>query len=128
VTTATTKLSADQARKLHAADVDVARLRAQLEKAENHQRELRARYRDRVPLSEDLEELNRGVRTCEVGGVTVRVTPMVSAERFSLTGYKAAGHGITPEMREHISDGKPYDRWTIKDSRGPAHLDRVEPR
>jgi hypothetical protein len=129
VTPATaTKLTADQARRLHAADVDVARLKAQLEEAEKHQKDLRGKYRDRVPLSDDLEERAKGIRACVVGGVTVRIFPMVSAERFSLSAYKAAGHGITPEMREHLSDGKPYDRWTVKDSRGPAHLDRVEPK
>lgn len=127
MTATSTKLSADQARKLHAADVDVARLKLALEAAEQRREDLRQAYRDRVPLSEDLEERAKGIRTTVAGGVTVRVFPLVSAARFSLTEYTKAGHGITDEMREHISPGKPYDRWTVKAVAGPKHLDAVEP-
>ncbi len=123
----TPKLTADQARKLHAAEVAAARLKLALEGAEQERDKLRERYRNRVPLSENHEERAKGVRTTVVAGVTVRIFPLVSAERFSLKDYTKSGHGITPEMREHISEGKPYDRWTVKAAAGPKHLDAVEP-
>lgn len=123
----TPKLTADQARKLHAADVDVARLKVALETAETRLKDLRSSYRERVPLSDDAAERAKGVRECTVAGVTVRVYPLVSGDYFSLTDYKKAGHGVTDEMREHIKPGKPYDRWTVKDASGPKHLDAVEP-
>ncbi len=121
------KLSADQARKLHDADVFVKRLRAQLEDAQKHLGELQDRYRDRIPVSEDLEEAAKGIRVAIVAGVIVRVAPAVSADSFSLRRYTDAGHAVTPEMREAIKPGKPYDRWTIKAAAGPKKLNAVEP-
>jgi hypothetical protein len=121
------KLSADQARKLHDADVAVKRLRAQLEAAEKHLGELKDRYRDRIPLSDDLDEASKGIRVATVSGVTIRVAPAVSADSFSLKRYTDLGHAITAAMREAIKAGKPYDRWTIKATAGPKKLNAVEP-
>lgn len=123
-----TKLNASQARALHRAEVEATRLKVALAEAEKARDQLRERYRDLVPLSTDVDERAKGVRETEVAGVTVRIFPRVSGESFSLSDYKKAGHGVTDEMREHIKPGRPYDRWTVKDARGPAHLDRVEPK
>lgn len=120
-------LSAEQARKLHDADVAVKKLKARLEDAETHSRGLRARYRDRVPLSENPEEAANGIRVAMVGGVSIRITPQESGERFSLSVYREAGHDITPAMREAITPGKPFDRWTLKPAAGPKKLKAVEP-
>ncbi len=121
------KLSADQARKLHDADVTVKRLRAQLEDAERHLGELKDRYRDRIPVSDDPEEAAKEIRVATVAGVTIRVAPFVSADSFSLRRYTDLGHQITAAMREAIKAGKPYDRWTIKAAAGPKKLGAVEP-
>lgn len=128
MTTATAgKLSADQARKLHDADVAVKKLKAALEEADKHSRELRDRYRDRVPISSDPKEAADGIRAATVGGVAIRITPQTSGERFSLTVYREAGHDITPEMQDAITAGKPFDRWTLKPAAGPKKLQAVEP-
>jgi hypothetical protein len=121
------KLSADQARKLHDADVAVKRLRAQLDAQEKHLRELQDRYRERIPVSDDADEAAKGIRITTVGGVVIRVAPAVSADSFSLKRYVDAGHQITAAMREAIRPGKPYDRWTIKAAAGPKKLGAVEP-
>lgn len=127
--TATTPalLSADQARRLHDADVKVKQLRAQLEDAERKLGEVKDRYRDRIPLSDDINEAAKNIRVTTVAGVTIRVAPSVSADSFSLKRYVDAGHQITDEMREGITTGKPYDRWTIKAAAGPKKLGAVEP-
>lgn len=122
------QLNAPQARALHRAEVEVTRLKTQLAEAEKVRDELRERYRELVPLSADVDERVKGIRAAVVGNVTVRIHPMVSGERFSWRDYKLAGHPVTDEMRAHIHDGKPWDKWTVKDARGPAHLTRVEPR
>ncbi len=62
-----------------------------------------------------------------VGGVSIRITPQESGERFSLTAYREAGHEVTPEMQDAISPGKPFDRWTLKPAAGPKKLKAVEP-
>lgn len=108
------KLTADQARRLHEADQAAARARVELERANKKLTELRDRYRPRVPLSTDKAEREKGVRVTAVAGISVRVTPASSGERFSLSKYKEAGHEITAEMRDAITSGKPYDRWTVK--------------
>lgn len=121
------KLSADQARKLHDADVAVKKLKTALEAADKHNRELHDRYRGRVPLSEKPEEAADGIREAMVGGVAIRICPARSGESFSLKTYREAGHPITPEMREAISPGVPFDRWTVKPAAGPKKLKAVEP-
>lgn len=121
------KLSAEQARRLHDADVKVKQLRAALDAAERHSRELRERYRARVPLSTDPTEAAKGVRSAVVGGVSIRISPQVSGDYFSLSAYRAAGHAVTAEMREAITAGKPFDRWTLKPAAGPKKLNAVEP-
>lgn len=122
------KLSADQARRLHSADVQLRRAKASLEDAGRHMADLQERYRDKIPLSDDVDEAAKGILTTEVAGVTVRVAPTVSADSFSMRRYTDAGHHVTDEMREAIKAGKEYDRWTIKATAGPKHLDAVEPR
>lgn len=121
------KLTADQARRLHDADVMVKRLAAQLDDAKKHLGELEKRYIERIPVSEDLEEAAKGIRLAIAGGVSIRVAPMVSADSFSLKRYVDAGHQVTDEMRDAIKPGKPYDRWTIKPAAGPKKLGAVEP-
>ena len=125
--TAPPRLSAEQARKLHDADVAVAKLRAQLKIAEKTLNELEERYHPRIALSDDPGEAAKGIRVAEAGGVHVRVAPFTTAERFSLKAYREAGHKITAAMRDCISAGKPAARWTIKAVDGPKKLGAVEP-
>lgn len=125
--TATPKLTAATARKLHDAEVAVAQLKAQLELAEKSRDELRAKVRDRVPLAADPQDAAKGIREAIAGGVIVRIAPAVSGESFSLKRYVEAGHRITAAMRDAISSGRPYDRWTVKPAAGPKKIGAVEP-
>jgi hypothetical protein len=120
------KLSASGAMLLHVADVTVAKLKAAAKLAEETRALIQERYRDSIPLSEDPKEAADGIRVAEVGGISVRVTPVDGSERFSLKDYREAGHEVTPEMRDAISTSKPYERWTVKDIRGPRRADAVE--
>ena len=128
MTTATDarKFTATQAKALDRAETRVATAKAELEAAEEARRELRDRYHDLVPVSEDPEEAAKGIRVAAAGGITVRIAPMVSGETFRFREYKLAGHPVTPEMAEFLKDGKPYDRWTVRGPRKTA--DAVEPR
>jgi hypothetical protein len=120
------KLSASGAMALHVADVTVAKLKAAAKLAEETRALIQERYRASIPLSEDPKEAADGIRAAEVGGISVRVTPVDGSERFSLKDYREAGHEITPEMRDAISTSKPFERWTVKDVRGPRRADAVE--
>jgi hypothetical protein len=121
------KLTPAGAKALHLADVAVAKLKAQLEQAEKRRAEMQARYRDLVPLSEDADERAKGIRAAEVGGFKIRIAPVAGSDRFSLKDYLEAGHKITAAMRDAMKRSKPFDRWTIKDVRGPRRADAVEP-
>lgn len=121
------KLSATGAMALHVADVTVTRLDAALKLARETRALIQERYHDAVPLSEDPKEAAEGIRAAEVGGISVRITRVEGSDRFSLTAYKDAGHRVTDEMRDAISTSKPYDRWTVKDVRGPRRADAIEP-
>jgi hypothetical protein len=120
------KLSASGAMALHVADVTVAKLKAAAKLAEETRALIQERYRASIPLSEDPKEAAGGIRAAEVGGISVRVTPVDGSERFSLKDYREAGHEVTPEMRDAISTSKPFERWTVKDVRGPRRADAVE--
>lgn len=131
MTTATApkkKLSADQARRLHDAEVSVKQLEAQLEEARTRRTELRTAAIDRIPLSDDVDERAKGIRKAVIGGVRIRVSPAISGETFSLKAFKELGHEITAAMRDAISAGKPYDRWTVTPAAGPKKIGAVEPR
>jgi hypothetical protein len=121
------KLTGTGAMALHVADVTVSKLKAALELAEETRALIQQRYRDAIPLSEDPKEAADGIRSLEVGGIKVRITPVAGSERFSLKDYKAAGHQVTAAMRDAITTSKGYDRWTVKDVRGPRRADAVEP-
>lgn len=122
----TAKLQKREALKLHDAEIAVAKAKRALEDAEERRQELRARYIDRVPLSEDPEEAAKGVRTTVAGGIKVRITPQVSGAYFNLSAYIKAGEVVTSAMGRHIRDGKEYDRWTVTGP--PKAADAVEPR
>jgi len=107
-------ITAKQAEQLLNADTRVRQLRAELEQAEGELAKARERYHARIPLSRDKDERKRKIRTASIGGVTVRVTPTRTGDKLSLKRYCDAGHEITPEMREAITPGRPYDRWTVK--------------
>lgn len=128
MTVTAAKISAAQARALHDAEVAVLQLEAQLEIAKKTRLELRGRYIERVPLSDDVDERARGIRKVVAGGVKIRITPATSGESFSLKAFKEAGHAITREMRAAISAGKPYHRWTVTNAEGPRKIGAVEPR
>lgn len=126
-TATTPKLTAAQARKLHDTEVAVLQLEAQVKLAKATRDELRERYRDRLQLSADPKEAEKGILTAIAGGVIVRVSPTVSADSFSLKRYTDLGHQVTAAMREAIAPGKPYDRWTVKAQAGPKKIGAVEP-
>lgn len=107
-------LRAEQARQLHAAEHDVTRKTTALEESTSKRDELRARYRHLIPASADTDEAAKGICEVEAGGVSVRVAPTSSGERFSLGKYRELGGRITASMRRAMSPGKPYDRWTVK--------------
>jgi hypothetical protein len=126
-TAAAPKLTAATARKLHDAEVAVAQLEAQLKLAREARDELRDRVRPRLAPAADAEDRAKGILEGRAGGVLVRVAPAVSGESFSLKRYVEAGHRITAAMRDAISPGRPYDRWTVKPAAGPKKLGAVEP-
>jgi hypothetical protein len=106
------KLTGTGAMALHVADVTVSKLKAALELAEETRALIQQRYRDSIPLSEDPKEAADGIRSLEVGGIKVRITPVAGSERFSLKDYKAAGHQVTAShaRRDHHVEGlRPLD-------------------
>jgi hypothetical protein len=111
-------ITADQAKDLLEAEASVQTLKAELEAAEEKRQELRKELRSRVPLSRDKDEKGKRIRSVAIGGIKVRITPSMSGERFSLKRYREAGHKITKEMRQAITSGRPYDRWTVKKASG----------
>ncbi len=102
-------------------------LRQRARRGETARDELRGRYRNRVPLSDDIDERAKGVRKTVVGGVKIRLSPSISGESFSLKRYRELGHKITSAMVDAINAGKPYDRWTVTAAAGPKKIDAVEP-
>jgi hypothetical protein len=127
--TATTqpKLSAAQAKQLVTAEVEAAKLKAELEAANRRVAELRERFKPRLAPSEDPKDAGKDVLVAEAGGFLIRCATFVGGDYFSLKAYREAGHEITPAMAEHIHSGDPRERWTWKDLRGPRHPDAVEP-
>lgn len=124
------KLTAAQAREYALADTKVGKLKAALEQAEKRRTELRERYLPRIPLSADVKEAERGVRLVEVGGLRIRVTPVKGSDEprgLRIGDYLAAGHKITAVMRKFVWWAGDYDRWTVKDLKGPKRVDAVEP-
>jgi hypothetical protein len=107
-------ITKSQAERLVEAEAAVRRAEATLESAERERREIRERLISKVPLSRDEAERTKKIRTAIVGGITIRVTPSQTGERFSLRRFREAGHEITPEMRKAITPGKTYERWTVK--------------
>jgi hypothetical protein len=124
--TAPRKLTASQARKLHDAYVAVKQLEAQLRVAKDTLGGLEDSYRERIPLSPEPLEAASGIRAIEAGGVTIRVTPFTTGERFSLKAYRELGHEVTEEMRAAITPGQPAEKWTIKAAKGPKKIGAVE--
>lgn len=110
-----TKLSAKRAQALLDAEQTVRRRRAELEAAEEDLDVQRRKCRPQLPASTHRDDKGKRVRALTIGGVSIRVTPAMTGERFSLKRYKEAGHKITPEMKKDgISPGHAYDRWTVK--------------
>lgn len=107
-------ITASQAKQLLRADDEVRKRRAQLEEAERDREEVRKRLRPRVPLSSKKEEKAKRVRAVTIAGISIRISPAESGSRFSLSRYREAGHQVTEEMKDAITPGKPYDRWTVK--------------
>lgn len=114
------KLSPKQARRLLALDAEVKSRRAALEESERQLAKHRDRACSRVPLSTDSDERKRKIRVAVIGGVSIRITPTTTGETFSLTTYQEAGHEVTKEMKEAITPGRPYDRWTVKELNGSS--------
>lgn len=107
-------ITATQAEQLLEAEAAVRRYRAELDDAERRLAEVRKGLRTRVPLSTKQDEKKKKIRAAVIGGVSIRVTPSRTGPRFSLRRYKEAGHEVTPEMKEAITPGRDYDRWTVK--------------
>lgn len=78
---------------------------AALEKAKRRLAELSAKHRDKLPDDAFAE--------VKVNGKTYRLIRWLGGggEVFALGDYKAAGHTVTPEMRNHISDRAQSDVW-----------------
>ncbi len=64
------------------------------------------RSRFRLGVWSELPELGKRIRRRRVRG----------ARTFSLSGYEAAGHPVTPEMEDHISRASSRDEWDIEDA------------
>lgn len=109
-----TKLDTKAAQKLLEAEQNVRRRKSELEAAELELETQRKKLRARIPLSKDSEEKGKKIRTTTIAGISIRVTPARSGERFSMKRYKEAGHKVTPEMKSAISPGRAFDRWTVK--------------
>ncbi len=109
------------------ARVTVTKLEAALEVAKEIRDLVQGRYLHLIPLSKDEDERKKGIRITDVGGIKIRVTPVAGSERFNLSTYKEKGHTITPEMREAMKTSDGYDKWTVKDERGPRTAGAVEP-
>lgn len=120
------KLSASQARKLEQAEVRAAKLKAELDEAEGERNELRARYKARLPQSDEPKDRGKNVCQAIAGGILVRVSSFLGGEYFSVADYREAGHTVTPEMQMFISRS-PRERWTVKSIKGPKTSRAVEP-
>lgn len=120
------KLQAREARAIHDVEVAIAKANRELEDLKARREDLRARYGDKVPLSDVPEEAAKGIRKTVAGGIKIRIAPQVSGDYFNLTAYIKAGHLVTSAMGEHIRSGHAYDRWTVNGP--PKTHDAVEPR
>ena len=49
------------------------------------------------------------------GGVKVRRTQVAGRRSLSLSAMEAAGYSLPPEIAEFVTEGKPFDKWTIKE-------------
>lgn len=49
------------------------------------------------------------------GGVKVRRTQVAGRRSLSLSAMEAAGYSLPPEIAEFVTEGKPFDKWTVKE-------------
>lgn len=117
------KLTADQARKLHDAEVAHDQLKAQLDIAKKTRDELRGKYRPRLELAKDAAAALKGTLQAISGGIAVQATPSAGGETFSLKDYRTAGHKVTPEMQPFIKAGGTRWTWTVRSIAGPKRHD-----
>lgn len=81
---------------------------ARLKKADDLESE-RDEIRERIaPLMEPGEDYIEG-------GVKVRRTQVAGRRSFSFSAMEAAGYSLPPDLAEFVTDGKPFDKWTVRE-------------
>ena len=121
-------LRAALARDYVLAEVDVAKLEAELEVAKERRDDLRKRVKPKLVPSAEKDDAGKDVLVGEAGGFRIRVSTFTGGDSFSLAKYLKAGHKITAAMRDALTPGSARERWTWKDVRGPRRPDAVEPK
>ncbi len=86
-----------------------AELEAQAKQAAEDRDKTRAKVKPLLSPATDPEDAKKGVLEGAAGGVTIRLFPQVSAETFSIKGYRDAGHKITAAMRGFLGGKTPYE-------------------
>lgn len=102
--TVTHSLSRQQAEALLAAEQRVERAKSQLKLAEGDRQKLRERYRERLPLGEEIE----------VAGIRVKFSIAKTGAQFSIAKYREAGHELTAAMREFYSQPGTREAWLVQ--------------
>lgn len=95
-------LKPQQARKIHSAERACDEAKAEYERRRLERNAIRDRYRDRVPLTDEIV----------VGGIRLKRVTKTSGERFRLKAYLAA-HKLTAAMRPFVSPASQYEDWFV---------------
>lgn len=98
----TPALNASQARAIAKAEADYASAKAKLEQAKEDREKVRERYRDRLPIGQEVV----------AGGVRIKRSQKSTGQRFSLSRYLEK-HKLTAAMKPFVSLGS-YEDWQVK--------------
>ena len=98
------RLTADQARRLEAAEVAFMEADAKAKEAREKRDEARARYRDRLP---------EGVEV-RVAGLRIKVQRKLSGPSFRLAKYLERYGKVTKTMEPFVTEPSEYDHWQVK--------------
>lgn len=97
------KLQPAQARKLVDVETRYTDAKKQLDDLKRERSELRARYRDRIPLG----------KVVEVAGYRFKRSLKTAGARFRLSAFLEK-HKLTKAMEPYVSDATEYEDWQIK--------------
>jgi hypothetical protein len=97
------RLTRRQVNEIVDAEAAYRRAKRAFEDAEFERDAVRSRYRDRLPIGEDVE----------VHGVVIRITRGSTGERFSLSEARKAGYKLPVHLRRFVSAAHDTYRWTI---------------